>query len=79
MNLRHTFLWNGLIGISALIILMTIYNYYGLQSKNSKYWDKYTSEKYGTELNATRFYETTEVKDSNKRLILPKGKFVFLV
>ena len=28
---------------------MTIYNYYGLQSKNSKYWDKYTSEKYGTD------------------------------
>lgn len=32
--------------------------------------------KYGTKLNQTRFYETTEVKDSNKRIILPKGKVV---
>ena len=36
----------------------------------------YSYEKYGTDLNATRFYETTEVKDSNGRLILPKGKVV---
>jgi len=36
----------------------------------------YAYEKYGTDLNATRFYETTEVKDSNGRLILPKGKVV---
>ena len=42
---------------------------------NSELYE-YASEKYGTELNATRFYETTEVKDSNKRLILPKGKVV---
>lgn len=42
---------------------------------NSELYE-YASEKYGTELNATRFYETTEVKDNNKRLILPKGKVV---
>ena len=42
---------------------------------NSELYE-YASEKYGTELNATRFYETTEVIDSNKRLILPKGKVV---
>ena len=37
---------------------------------------EYASNKYGTELNAVRYYETTEVKDANKRLILPKGKVV---
>jgi len=37
---------------------------------------EYASNKYGTELNAIRYYETTEVKDANKRLILPKGKVV---
>ena len=37
----------------------------------------YSLNKYGySDLNATRFYETTEVKDSNDRLILPAGKVV---
>ena len=49
MNLRNTFLWNGLIGISAIIILVTIYNYYGLHSKNKMYWNKFKSEEYGTD------------------------------
>ena len=37
---------------------------------------RFSEEKYGNELNATRFYETTEVKDSQNRLILPAGKIV---
>ena len=37
---------------------------------------EYASNKYGTKLNSVRFYETTEVKDANKRLILPKGKVI---
>ena len=36
----------------------------------------YAENKYGNELNSVRFYETTEVKDSSGRLILPKGKIV---
>lgn len=36
----------------------------------------YAEEIYGNELNSTRFYETTEVKDSQGRLILPAGKIV---
>ena len=36
----------------------------------------YAENKYGTKLNDVRFYETTEVKDSSGRLILPKGKIV---
>lgn len=36
----------------------------------------FAEKKYGTELNSVRHYETTEVFDSNKRLILPKGKIV---
>ena len=37
---------------------------------------KYAYNKYGDSLNSTRFFETTEVKDSSGRLILPKGKVV---
>lgn len=37
---------------------------------------KYAENKYGDELTDIRFYETTEVKDSSGRLILPKGKVV---
>ena len=37
---------------------------------------KYAENKYGSDLNRIRFYETTEVKDSSGRLILPKGKVV---
>ena len=33
----------------------------------------YCSNKYGDSLNSVRFFETTEVKDSSGRLILPKG------
>ena len=36
----------------------------------------YCLDKYGESLNSNRFFETTEVKDSNNRLILPKGKVV---
>ncbi len=36
----------------------------------------YALNKYGDSLNSPRFYETTEVKDSSGRLILPKGKVV---
>ena len=37
---------------------------------------RYSEELYGNYLNAIHHYETTEVKDSNGRLILPKGKVV---
>ena len=36
----------------------------------------YANNKYGESLNSTRFFETTEVKDSSGRLILPKVKVV---
>ena len=36
----------------------------------------YANNKYGDSLNSTRFFETTQVKDSSGRLILPKGKVV---
>jgi hypothetical protein len=36
----------------------------------------YSENKYGKDLNAVRFYETTEVRDSSNRLILPAGKVV---
>ncbi len=37
---------------------------------------RYVDNKYGIDLTAVRFYETTEVKDSSGRLILPKQKVV---
>ena len=36
----------------------------------------YSLNKYGDELNETRFYETKEIKDSKGRLILPAGQVV---
>lgn len=36
----------------------------------------YAENKYGAELNSVKFYETTEVRDSQNRLILPAGKVV---
>ena len=36
----------------------------------------YSLNKYGNELNETRYYETKEIKDSQGRLILPAGKNV---
>ena len=37
---------------------------------------EYSLDKYGESLNSLRFFETKEVKDSNGKLILPKGKVV---
>jgi hypothetical protein len=37
---------------------------------------RYSEQLYGNDLNAIHHYETTEVKDSNGRLILPAGKIV---
>jgi len=37
---------------------------------------RYSEQLYGNDLNEIHHYETTEVKDSNGRLILPKGKVV---
>ena len=36
----------------------------------------YTLEKYGSEINATKHYETKEIKDDSGRVILPAGKVV---
>ena len=36
----------------------------------------YSLEKYGALLNATKHYETIEIRDQKNRLILPKGKIV---
>ena len=37
----------------------------------------YCEEKYGTKLNDTRFYETKEIRNTKKKLILEKGKVVY--
>ena len=37
---------------------------------------RYAEQKYGDDLNALRYYETKEIRDSKNRLILPAGKIV---
>ena len=60
------------------IVLLTagIINVYDQWPLSDKDLYQYAENKYGNELTAVRFYETTEVKDSSNRLILPKGKVV---
>ncbi len=60
------------------VVLLTagIINVYDQWPLSDKDLYQYAENKYGNELTAVRFYETTEVKDSSNRLILPKGKVV---
>jgi len=60
------------------VVLLTagIVNVYDQWPLSDKDLYQYAENKYGNELTAVRFYETTEVKDSSNRLILPKGKVV---
>ena len=60
----------------VVIITAGIINIRNEWPLNNRDLYNYCSNKYGTQLNATRFFETTEVKDDDKRLILPKGKVV---
>jgi len=43
---------------------------------SSKSLYDYCADKYGGDLNATRFYETREIKDNQGRLVMPAGKKV---
>jgi len=43
---------------------------------SSKSLYEYCADKYGGDLNATRFYETREIKDKQGRLVMPGGKKV---
>ena len=60
------------------VVLLTagIINVYDQWPLSDKDLYQYAENKYGNELTAVRFYETTEVKDSSNRLILPKRKVV---
>ena len=53
--------------------IVNVRNEWPLSNKDLYY---YALDKYGTDLNSVRYYETTEVKDSEDRLILPAGKVV---
>ena len=60
------------------VVLLTagIINVYDQWPLSDRDLYQYAENKYGNDLTAVRFYETTEVKDSSNRLILPKGKVV---
>ena len=53
--------------------ILNVRNEWPLSDKDIYY---YSIDKYGERLNSVRFFETNEVKDTNGRLILPKGKVV---
>ena len=53
--------------------ILNVRNEWPLSDKDIYY---YSFGKYGESLNSVRFFETNEVKDTNGRLILPKGKVV---
>tara|TARA_B100001250_G_scaffold227842_1_gene195559 strand:- start:639 stop:1280 length:642 start_codon:yes stop_codon:yes gene_type:complete len=60
-------------------IILTVANIINVRSEwpmSSKVLYDYCDNKYGLELNDTQYYETTEVKDNQGRLILPAGKIV---
>ena len=53
--------------------ILNVINEWPLSDRDIYY---YSFDKYGESLNSVRFFETNEVKDTNGRLILPKGKVV---
>tara|TARA_Y100000992_G_C21258101_1_gene489673 strand:+ start:1231 stop:1878 length:648 start_codon:yes stop_codon:yes gene_type:complete len=53
--------------------ILNVRNEWPLSDRDIYY---YSFDKYGESLNSVRFFETNEVKDTNGRLILPKGKVV---
>lgn len=60
-------------------IVLTVANITNVRNQwplNTRDLYRFCENKYGTNLNSLRFYETTEVRDSKNRLILPPGKVV---
>lgn len=53
--------------------IINVRNQWPLNNRNLY---NFSLNKYGESLNSNRFFETTEVKDTSGRLILPKGKVV---
>jgi len=60
----------------VILIVAGINNVRNEWPLNARDLYNYCLDKYGDALNSVRFFETTEVKDSSGRLILPKGKVV---
>ena len=59
-----------------VLIIAGITNVRNQWPLNNRDLFNYANNKYGDSLNSNKFFETTEVKDSEGRLILPKGKIV---
>ena len=60
----------------VILIVAGITNVRNEWPLNNRDLYNYALDKYGESLNSVKFFETTEVKDSSGRLILPKGKVV---
>ena len=60
-------------------VILTVANITNIRNQwplNNRDIYQYSLEKYGDTLNATRFFETKEIKDSKGNIILEKGKVV---
>ena len=60
-------------------VVLTVANITNIRNQwplNNRDIYQYSLEKYGDTLNATRFFETKEIKDSKGNIILEKGKVV---
>ena len=60
-------------------VILTVANITNVRNQwplNNRDIYQYSLEKYGDALNATRFFETKEIKDSKGNIILEKGKVV---
>ena len=60
-------------------VILTVANITNIRNQwplNNRDIYQYSLEKYGDALNATRFFETKEIKDSKGNIILEKGKVV---
>jgi len=60
----------------VILITANITNVRSQWPLNNRDIYQYSLEKYGDNLNATRFFETKEIKDSKGNIILEKGKVV---
>ena len=60
----------------VVLITANITNVRSQWPLNNKDIYQYSLEKYGNALNATKFFETKEIKDSKDNIILEKGKVV---
>ena len=62
MNLREIFIWNVIIGASAIISLFMLYKLYNLQVDMNEYWRDFKSAEVGTDKDLQNKINSLETK-----------------